>query len=358
MKKTGTLNIERGELVLRIAKTVLTRSWLVGLVLLALTTPSTAAPVYDGLYVLDGEGNVHTVDGAPFVSPGPAFGWDIARGIALTGDDKGEVTGMYVLSGYGDIFTYGEAPELPGMRPYWAWDIARDIAIAPDYSIQENGISGVYILDGFGGVFPVGDTSLDYFRVYGARVYNYILEQEVDGYVYWGWDVAQDLEVALVYDQDTQAIRSNGYYILDKLGGVHWCLEDENGDPSNSPWGFTQPYFGWDIARAFEMTPTFQGYYLMDGFGNVLAVGDAQDAPNTPGIAALFGWDIARDLELVYDESGYTVEGLVVLDGMGGLYTSGNASVGPAPAFLDDIAKDIELSPFFTFVTDAVVTGP
>jgi hypothetical protein len=297
------------------------------------------------------------VDAAPFISSGPAFGWDIARGIAVTGDDTGAVTGMYVLSGYGDIFAYGDAPALSG-GPYWAWDIARDITIAPDYTDQVNGIAGVYVLDGFGGVFPVGDTARSYFRVYGSKVYDYILDQEVDGYVYWGWDVAQDLEVAVIYDQNDKVIRSNGYYILDKLGGVHWCLEDENGDPVDSPWGFTQPYFGWDIARAIEMTPTFQGYYLLDGFGAVHAVGDAKVAPNTPGTSALFGWDIARDLECVYDESGYTVEGLVVLDGMGGLYTSGNASVGAAPVFADDIAKDMELSPFFTFVTDAVVSGP
>ena len=96
---------------MRKAKTVERRSWLVGLVMLVLAAPAMAAPVYDGLYVLDGNGNVHAVDAAPVISPGINWGWDIARDIALTGNETGAVDGMYLLTGYGDVFAFGNAPE-------------------------------------------------------------------------------------------------------------------------------------------------------------------------------------------------------------------------------------------------------
>jgi hypothetical protein len=334
--------------------------------MLVLAAPAMAAPVYDGLYVLDGNGNVHTVDAAPVISPGINWGWDIARDIALTGNETGVVDGMYLLTGYGDVFAFGNAPEYVGVeRPYWGWDIGRDIEPAPDWTAQTNDIAGFYVLDGFGGVFPVGDLSLPYFKVYGARVWDISTSMEVDGYVYWGWDIAEDLEISVIYDESGSVLRLNGYYVLDAYGGVHWCLEDELGDPISTPWGFTQPYWGWDIARGIEMTPTFKGYYLLDGYGAVHAVGDASFAflglgPGIRGTAQLFpGTDIAKDLEIVYDETGYTSEGMVILDGMGGLTAMGNVTVGPAPYTPGtDIFKDTELSPFFTFVTDAVVTGP
>lgn len=333
--------------------------------MLVLATPAIAAPVYDGLYVLDGNGNIHVVDAAPSISSGTNWGWDIARDIALTGNETGVVDGIYVLTGYGDIEVFGAAPAYTGVeRPYWGWDIARDIETAPDWTDRVNGISGFYVLDGFGGVFPVGDLSRPYFKVYGAKVWDIGSNSEIDGYVYWGWDVAKDLETSVIYDESGSVLRTNGYYVLDALGGVHWCLEDELGDMVISPWGFSQPYFGWDIARGIEMTPTFQGYYLLDGYGAVHAVGDASFASMGLGsgqaTAQLFpGLDIAKDLEIVYDESGFVSQGMVVLDGMGGLTAQGNVTVGAAPYTPgEDIFKDIELSPFFTFVTDAVVTGP
>jgi hypothetical protein len=334
--------------------------------MLVLAAPAMAAPVYDGLYVLDGNGNVHAVDSAPVISPGINWGWDIARDIALTGNETGVVDGMYLLTGYGDVFAFGNAPEYAGVeRPYWGWDIGRDLEPAPDWTSEVNDIAGFYVLDGYGGVFPVGDLSRPYFKVYGAVIGAPTAgDPEIDGYVYWGWDVAEDLEVSVIYDESEGTLRTNGYYILDAYGGVHWCLENQLGDPISTPWGFSQPYFGWDIARSIRMTPTFKGYYLLDGYGSVHAVGDASFAPMGLGAAKatvqLFpGMDIAKDLEVVFDETGFTSQGMVILDGMGGLSTIGNVTVGPAPYTPgEDIFKDIELSPFFTFVTDAVVTGP
>jgi hypothetical protein len=348
--------------VLRITKTVLQRSWLAGLLMLVLTSPTFAAPVFDGLYILDGTGGLIAVDAAPtFATMGFDWGYDIARALALAGDENGVVTGYRILTGYGDVYSVG-VPALTG-GPTFTWDIARDIEPAPDWTSAVNGTSGYYLLDGFGGVFPVGDTSLPYFKLY---------QNDAGGYTYWGWDVAVDLEVSVIYDANGQILRTNGYYILDKYGAVHWCVEDVNGVPTIAPWTGNQPYFGWDIARAVGMTPTFKGYFLLDGYGGIHPVGDASLSFPAQGGAAIeqtatpyFGWDIARDIEVVNDETGFTVQGLVMLDGFGGLHEIGNVDVqAPPPLFTDqdsnlwDIAKDLELSPFFTFVTEAVVTGP
>jgi hypothetical protein len=351
-------------------KTVLKRTGLVVIAMLLLAAPAMAQSVYDGIYVLDGYGNVHTVDNAPLITTGVNWGWDVARDIALTGNETGVVTGLYELSGYGDVYAFGDAPTYPGIEvPYFGWDIARDVEVAVDYTQKMNGSTGYYVLDGFGGVFPVGDLTKPYFKVYRTAQ---SLDVGEDRYAYWGWDVAVDLEVAVYYDTTVENIHVNGYYILDKFGGVHWNIEDENGDVKVAPWSGkqAQPYFGWDIARAFEMTPTAQGYYLMDGYGGVHVVGDAsidfvvQPKGNPTPYFAFFGWDIAKDIELVVSETGF-VNGVVVLDGYGGLHEAGDVTIqNPLPLFEDgngdpwDIAKDLEISPFFEFVTDAVVSGP
>jgi hypothetical protein len=122
---------ERGELVLRKNRAELRKFFLLSLGIVALligATPGLAQPMYDGLYVLDGYGNVHTVDSAPVITAGIDFGFDTARDIALTGNETGYVTGAYLLTGPGDVFGFGDAPLYEGAdRPYFGWDIARDL---------------------------------------------------------------------------------------------------------------------------------------------------------------------------------------------------------------------------------------
>lgn len=332
-----------------------------GLVALLIgATPGLAQPMYDGLYVLDGYGNVHTVDSAPVVTVGIDFGFDTARDIALTGNETGFVTGAYLLTGPGDVFGFGDAPLYEGARrPYFGWDIAKDLEPAVDWSVVKNGQAGFYILDGFGGIFAVGDTTRPYFKIYRTAQ---SLDVGEDRYLYWGWDVAEDLEVTVTYSAGPQKPRVNGYYVLDAFGGVHWNIEDDSGNILKAPWeGEAQPYFGWDIARGLEVTASAQGYFLLDGYGGLHPIGDASiPAP----LFTAFGFDIAKDIEPVYDDAG-NLQSLVVLDGYGGLWEAGVSNVvTPLPQFKDladdpwDIARDMEISPFYTFITEAVVTGP
>ena len=119
--------------------------------------------------------------------------------------------GYYVLDGFGGVHAGGGAPILTP-TPYWGWDVAGDLELAP---------TGCYVLDRFGGVHAGG----------GAPILT-------PATPYWGWDVAGDLELA-----------STGYYVLDRFGGVHAGA----GAPALHP---ATPYWGFDIARDIELTPS------------------------------------------------------------------------------------------------------
>lgn len=122
------------------------------------------------------------------------------------------------------------------------------------------------------------------------------------------------------------AVSRLGYAILDGLGRVHFG----DGQPDIG-WN---AYFGWDIARDVELTPDGDGMVVLDGFGGLHVRGNA---PVHRG--PFFGWDIARDLELSPDGEGY-----YILDGYGTIHP-----VGPVPPFSGvnlgwDIARDLEIT--------------
>jgi hypothetical protein len=104
----------------------------------------------DGGYILDGYGGIHPFGGVPAVrSTFYLAGRDLARRIVL--NPAG--TGGYVLDAYGGFhpFAVGAAamPPTPNPIAYWpGWDIARGIAIT--------GPSSGYTLDGFGGLHGFG----------------------------------------------------------------------------------------------------------------------------------------------------------------------------------------------------------
>ncbi|MBK5287879.1 MAG: S8 family serine peptidase, partial [Acidimicrobiia bacterium] len=107
-----------------------------------------------GGYIVDPRGTVsrYAVGGKypTSISGGPAFPFDIARGIAIVP----EGTGGYVVDGYGGLhrFRIGAASPLPPVAtggPYWlGWDIVRGVALSSK--------GGGYVLDGFGGLHPFG----------------------------------------------------------------------------------------------------------------------------------------------------------------------------------------------------------
>ncbi len=140
---------------------------------------------------------------------------------------------------------------------------------------------------------------------------------------YFGFDIARDFEIV-----------ANGYYVLDGFGGVHT-------GGGASPVIPGTPFFGFDVARDLEATGT-GGLYVLDGYGGVHAAGGApQLLPATP----YFGFDIARDFELV--ETG----GYVVLEGFGGVHSGGGANVPFTTTYWGiDRGRDIEMAPVGYYV--------
>ena len=196
---------------------------------IATTTPG-------GIYVLNGNGAVTALNGAPWHG-GVEFGSDLARDIAVMPDNDGYV----VLSGAGTVHKFGSAGRADTLGPLGmpydpSRDRARSIAIMPDgkgYAILlDNGIlslwgsatplaaiggplfldddaraiqvmpdgAGIVVLDRYGRVHKFGSATTG---AVGAAVSPN-----------WGIDVARDIVLFNVFGQ------SFGYYILDSWGGV------------------------------------------------------------------------------------------------------------------------------------------
>lgn len=332
------------------------------------TAQAQPATDVDGYYLLDGFGSVHTVGSAPALFNNIFYGFDIARDITTVADETGYITGYYYMNGFGDTFAIGDATQTTGYA-WFGWDIAKDLEVAVDFALGTNAYTGYFVLDGFGGIHPqvinpAGDSYV--------RVHKNSPGVPAGGEVLWfGWDIARDLEVSVTWLAATDPIsgdpthyypQTNGYFILDGWGAVHPAVANETDmTPVDPAWlGSPVPYFeGFDIARSFELTPTQAGYYLLDGFGSVHRVGDAGNTfPTGSSSTPVFGWDIARDIALVQDPDG-TVTGYYVLDGFGIVNAAGDAPLYPdSPFFGFDIAKDIEVDTAYRYVTDAVITGP
>ncbi len=324
-----------------------------------------------GGYILDGFGGQYAFGAA--VSPQdlaaavpdsvvPFFGWDIARDIEVVPNwttVTNAYSGYFILDGFGGVHPVGNVnlplyPRGPGGAMIRA-PFPNTVIVAGQQgqSIQDTAIQTLQsgTIDAHSSAWPV--------------------------FPYFGWDIARDLEVSVQYVTLTTALLTNpdwdpagpvlpsyavvstaargrkvamcnGYYILDGYGAVHCCrlplqfdinhdgtIDDTDladakfGQPANylplyPPWGNNCPYFGWDIARDIELTPSGNGYYLLDGYGTIYGVGDAHfnfPNPRTPW----FGVDIANAIELVPTADRSGVAGYLVLDCFGTVWEAGQA---------------------------------
>jgi hypothetical protein len=154
---------------------------------------SLAATAFGGYYILNGNGQVSSFDGAPAYGF-PEFDSDIARDIAVMPDGDGYV----VLTGIGTVHKYGSADRPDTLGPLGMLfmvgnDAARSIAIMPDGA-------GFVVLDQFGGVQKFGSATTG--EVGAATTPN------------WGIDVGRDIVIFSAFGT------AFGYYVLDAWGGV------------------------------------------------------------------------------------------------------------------------------------------
>ena len=145
---------------------------------------------------------------------------------------------------------------------------------------------------------------------------------------------------------------------MDGYGGVHWCVEDITGNIIDAPWAnnqaepnrVSQPYFGWDIARAMELFPNGCGYMLLDGFGNIHVVGNPKfQFPTDQGqLSFNFGGqtlDIAVDFTTLANPRG-EIEGMYILDKFGVIHSLGNTIEITGPNFLYPKAIALDAVPY------------
>jgi hypothetical protein len=187
-----------------------------------------AANPIGGYYVLNGDGRVYAYGGAPY-GGSAAFGFEIARDIAVTPDGRGYV----ILDGFGAVHPFGTATNLPLPNTYWpGWDIARGVAITADGK-------GVVVVDGWGGVHTSGSAA-------GLPLPS----------TYWpGWDIARRVALSA-----PDGVHSTGLWVLDGWGSVH-VSGTAHAYPTTSYWK------GWDIARGLAVDPQGNGWAVLDGWG-------------------------------------------------------------------------------------------
>lgn len=183
---------------------------------------------------------------------------------------NGTGAGAYVLDRFGYVTAYGTGcnPALLGLATSvplpggLITDPTEEALRALDIEVNAADDT-IYVLDSNGGV-----------HIKGANAE----AQSALASVYFGWDVARDLEFFNA---------SENYCVLDGFGGLHPVGAEL---PSQFS---TMPYWGWDIARDIEFTDDFQSAYMLDGLGPVHMRGNASYIPGL-----WFGWDAAIDLEL------------------------------------------------------------
>lgn len=349
------------------------------------------------------------------------FGFDVIRDIEIAPDWRDTThgyKGYFVLDADGVVHSLGNTnlPNYVYSSDPDSTDISNaEIVFRPfpeTIDVSGSSISSEALLQG-------GPLNIPMNTLFGAQDVNSVTP--IFTYFGLGSDVARDLEVSVQIAQVTIPSRdfpgvietreiamTNGYYILDSFGAVHSSrlpldfdvnndgqvlftdiyenfaeneLNPDFGRPiNNTPiapaWDAEPediPYFGIDVAVDVEITPSGKGYYLLDAFGGVFAVGDAKftfppkiaedgSEIETTSITPFFGVPFARDLVLVANKGNESLGlienraavGYAVLDGFGNVYTAGLAedysitrtgNNGKTISVGSDVFRSIEVNP-------------
>jgi hypothetical protein len=187
------------------------------------------------------------IDTDPIVNPdllSQGFGIDIARDLEVVYATDGTVKGYVILDGYGVLWPFGEDIGAENVRPEVtnAIDVI-DIFRSFELIVNEGRIIDYIALNGRGQVFGLPGGPLGAGPATDVNYAGHLTV--VMGAVNYGFDIARDIEMNPEdVNADGTVDYHDGFYILDGFGGVHAiggaeALEDMD-------------FLGFDIARDLE----------------------------------------------------------------------------------------------------------
>jgi len=166
------------------------------------------------------------------------------------------------------------------------------------------------------------------------------------------------------FAQDFNKNPVRGTYILDRMGQIY-------ADGNVGAATYQGVFFGIDVAKDIEITPTGMGMWLLDAYGGLhTPQGDGEGGGGNDAIkmftdptpndetdvrfAPYFGVPVAVDMEVTpesfVDPASKETWGMFILDYAGGVHAVGSAAavaihdITAAPYFGYDIARDLELT--------------
>jgi hypothetical protein len=237
---------------------------------------ATRAEPFFAAYSVATSGTLGSISSAPRL--GPVLSPRLGRDVVVRPDSSG-----WVLSGDGELTSFGGAPAA-AIRASWpGQDVARALALNPD------GTSG-YVLEGGGRLRPFGGAV----AVSGPS---------------FGRDIARDV----VLTPSSTAAAPAGY-VLDGLGGVHRF--------GSAPALRNRASFSGDLARGMTLDPSGLSGYVVDAYGGLHALGTATTPSSGPYWA---GSDRARAVASLAPGQGW------ILDSNGRVHPYGGAPALEVP---------------------------
>ena len=243
------------------------------------------APVKDGFFALRGDGVVEAFANAPLVDQitmpnyPHLFTGDFTRAVDIEAYEPtpGNPTGMYVVDGYGQVWTvrvYGVSGSLPTLSSSAIYG-SRD-ARAMELVLSNSGTPiGTLVMNADGNITARGSSN------FSSAVSNAL-----------GTNLLADGDAV-----DFEVVRDSGNTITGLL------VLGSNGDVvsiGSAPDLPTRPRYTSSLARDIELDPSGRGYYILDGLGGITTVGDITPLADPP----YFGFDIARDLDIIFAKDG------------------------------------------------------
>ncbi|MFH1741945.1 MAG: hypothetical protein ABIH23_23325 [bacterium] len=186
---------------------------------------------------------------------GNGFRNDVARDLEVVyaeSDGVASAVGYMILDAWGVLHHYGTVPNLQNPRVSPGYSIFRAFKLITD---ADGVVQDFVILNGLGQMYAtpggfLGAPAEDPETPGGGGDLSFVLNPQP---VFFGFDIARDVEINPVDSNEDGVVGDggDGFYVLDGYGGIHAV--------GNAPAVQNAPFLGFDIARDLEISPTGSG---------------------------------------------------------------------------------------------------